>query len=62
MNHNILNSVEMATIFHLPDQNSIPTSKVKRQLSKQVDGPTELIDDGLLLGINEYRGVKRRFA
>lgn len=59
VNHNILNSVEMATIFHLPDQNSIPTSKVKRQLSKQVDGPTELIDDGLLLGINEYRGVKK---
>lgn len=57
--HNILNSVEMATVFHLPDQNSIPTSKVKRQLSKQVDGPTELIEDGLLLGVNEYRGVKK---
>lgn len=57
--HNVLNSVEMATIFHLPDQNSIPTSKVKRQLSKQVDGPTELMDEGLLLGVNEYRGVKK---
>lgn len=56
---NILNSVEMATIFHLPDQNSIPTSKVKRQMSKQVDGPTELLDEGLLLGINEFRGVKK---
>ena len=59
INHNILNSVEMATIFHLPDQNSIPTSKVKRQMSKQVDGPTELMDEGLLLGVNEYRGVKK---
>lgn len=56
---NILNSVELATIFHLPDQNSIPTSKVKRQMSKQVDGPTELMTEGLLLGINEYRGVKK---
>ncbi len=56
---NILNSVEMATVFHLPDQNSIPTSKVKRQMSKQVDGPTELLDEGLLLGINEYRGLKK---
>ena len=55
----ILNSVEMATIFHLPDQNSIPTSKVKRQMSKQVDGPTELMDDGLLLGVNEFRGIKK---
>lgn len=57
--HNILNSVEMATVFHLPDQNSIPTSKVKRQMSKQVDGPTELLDEGLLLGVNEYRGIKK---
>ncbi len=57
--YNILNSVEMATVFHLPDQNSIPTAKVKRQMSKQVDGPTELMDEGLLLGVNEYRGVKK---
>lgn len=56
---NILNSVEMATIFHLPDQNSIPTSKVKRQMSKQVDGPTDLMDEGLLVGVNEYRGIKK---
>lgn len=59
ISHNILNSVEMATIFHLPDQNSIPTSKVKRQMSKQVDGPTELMEEGLLLGVNEYRGIKK---
>ena len=56
---NILNSVEMATIFHLPDQNSIPTSKVKRQMSKQVDGPTDIVDEGTLLGVNEFRGVKK---
>lgn len=56
---NILNSVEMATIFHLPDSNSIPTSKVQRQLSKQVDGPTDLIENGILLGVNEFRGVKK---
>lgn len=56
---NILNSVEMASIFHLPDQSSIPTSKVKRQMSKQVDGPTDLMDDGLLIGVNEYRGIKK---
>lgn len=59
VNSNVLNSVEMATIFHLPNQNAIPTSKVKRQLSKQVDGPTELMEEGLLLGVNEYRGVKK---
>jgi hypothetical protein len=52
----ILNSVEMATIFHLPAQNSIPTSQVERQLTKQVDGPARLVEDGVLLGINEFRG------
>lgn len=56
---NILNSVELATIFHLPDQGSIPNSQVKRQMTKQVDGPTEVMDQGMLLGYNEYRGVKK---
>ena len=56
---NVLNTVELATIFHLPDQNSIPTSQVQRQMSKQVDGPTQVMDEGLLLGYNEFRGVKK---
>lgn len=59
VNQNILNSVELATIFHLPDQSNIPTSQVHRQMAKQVDGPTELMDEGLLLGYNEFRGVKK---
>lgn len=56
---NILNTIELATIFHLPDQSSIPTSQVQRQASKQVDGPTEIMDEGFLLGYNEFRGVKK---
>jgi hypothetical protein len=56
---NILNSVELATIFHLPNQNSIPTSQVQRQMSKQVDGPTQVMDEGFLLGYNEFRGIKK---
>jgi hypothetical protein len=56
---NILNSVELATLFHLPTQNTIPTSQVVRQASKQVDGPTEIMDEGLLLGYNEFRGTKK---
>ena len=59
VNRNVLNSVELATLFHLPDQNSIPTSQVKRQMSKQVDGPTQLMEEGLLLGYNEFRGIKK---
>jgi hypothetical protein len=56
---NVLNTVELATIFHLPDQSNIPTSQVKRQMSKQVDGPTELMDEGVLLGYNQFRGLKK---
>lgn len=56
---NILNSIELASVFHLPDKESIPTSQVQRQMSKQVDGPTQVMEDGLLLGYNEFRGVKK---
>ncbi|MEO8691182.1 MAG: TraM recognition domain-containing protein [Candidatus Saccharimonas sp.] len=59
VNRNVLNSVELATLFHLPDQNSIPTSQVQRQMSKQVDGPTQVMEQGLLLGYNEFRGIKK---
>ena len=59
VNTNILNTVELATIFHLPNQSSIPTSQVTRQMDKQVDGPTQLMDEGFLLGTNEFRGTKK---
>ncbi len=58
-NQSILNSVELATIFHFPDQNSIPTSQLERQASKQVDGPRNVSEEGLLLGYNVFRGVKK---
>ncbi len=60
ISNNVLNTVELATLFHLPDQNSIPTSQVKRQMSKQVDGPTQVMDEGFLLGYNEFRGIKKQ--
>jgi len=59
-NGNILNSVEMATLFHLPSQNAIPTSQVERQLTKQVDGPAKLSEEGILLGVNEFRGEQKQ--
>ncbi|MBR2588817.1 ATP-binding protein [Candidatus Saccharibacteria bacterium] len=55
----ILNSMELATIFHLPSQSSIPNSQVERQLTKQVDGPAKLVTDGVLLGVNEFRGQRK---
>lgn len=55
----ILNSVELASIFHLPEQSSIPSSQVERQLVKQVDGPAKLMTEGTFLGTNEFRGNKK---
>lgn len=55
----ILNSVELATIFHFPDQRNIPTSQLSRQDSKQVDGPRNVPEEGLLLGYNVFRGAKK---
>jgi hypothetical protein len=59
INQNVLNTVELATLFHLPSQHAIPTSQVQRQAVKQVDGPTQVMDEGFLLGVNEFRGTKK---
>lgn len=56
---NILNAVELATLFHFPEQKSIPTTQLERQTSKQVDAPRNMPDEGTLLGYNIFRGVKK---
>jgi len=58
-NKTVLNSVELATLFHFPDEGNVPTSQLTRQGSKQVDGPRNIPDEGLLLGYNVFRGVKK---
>lgn len=58
----ILNSIELATLFHLPDSSSVSTSQVSRQHSKQVDGPRNVPDDGLVLGYNVFRGAKKKIV
>ena len=55
----VLNTLELASIFHLPSQASIPSSGVERQMTKQVDGPATLIKDGVLIGRNVYRGATK---
>ncbi|MBR5939514.1 DUF87 domain-containing protein, partial [Candidatus Saccharibacteria bacterium] len=59
LSSSILNSVELASIFHLPEQSAIPNSQVERQLTKQVDGPAKLAAEGLFLGTNEFRGNRK---
>lgn len=56
---NILNSIELASLFHFPQQEDIPTSQLSRQESKQVDGPRNVPEQGLLLGYNIFRGIKK---
>lgn len=58
-NSMILNTIELASLFHLPDQTNVPSSQVERQHFKEVDGPSQIMDQGLLLGYNSYRGRKK---
>lgn len=55
----VLNSVELSTLFHLPDRQSSALSSIERQSFKQVDGPSKLAESGVLLGYNVFRGVKK---
>lgn len=58
-NKTVLNTIELATLFHFPDQSNVPTSQLSRQESKQVDGPRNIPEKGLLLGYNVFRGVNK---
>ena len=58
----VLNTVELASLFHLPDAANIPTTQLIRQPSKQVDGPRNLPSDGLILGHNVFRGQQRQVS
>ena len=59
VNKSILNTTELATIFHIPNQSNIPTSQLSRQAFKQVDAPRDFLQEGLLLGHNVFRDQKR---
>ena len=56
----VLNTIELASLFHIPDQSHIPTTQLERQASKQVDGPRDMAEGGLLLGENVFRGNMKK--
>ncbi len=56
---NILNSIELASLYHFPQEDDIPTAQLSRQDSKQVDGPRNMPEQGVLLGYNIFRGTKK---
>ena len=53
----ILNTEELASIFHLPTKFNL-TPNIKWLGAKQAPAPVNVPAKGLLLGINDYRGVK----
>jgi hypothetical protein len=54
----ILNSEELATIFHFPNR-QITTPHIRWVYSKTAPAPSQIPTEGLYLGISKYRGVKR---
>lgn len=58
-NHtSILNSEELATIFHFPNK-QITTPHIFWLNAKTAPAPSEIPTEGLYLGVSSYRGVKR---
>jgi len=58
-NHpSILNSEELATIFHLPNK-QITTPHIYWLNAKTAPAPAQIPNEGLHLGVSSYRGIKR---
>ncbi|KKR72858.1 MAG: hypothetical protein UU16_C0036G0008, partial [Candidatus Woesebacteria bacterium GW2011_GWA2_40_7] len=58
-NHtSILNSEELATIFHFPNR-QITTPHIFWLNSKTAPAPAQIPTEGLYLGVSNYRGIKR---
>lgn len=55
----VLNSVELATIFHLPSEVIEMTAQVERKGMKEVIAPAGLSEEGLILGTNFYQGHEK---
>jgi len=58
-NQSILNSEELATIFHLPNK-TVETPHIFWLAAKSAPAPAEIATSGLYLGKSVYRGVERR--
>jgi hypothetical protein len=54
----LLNTEELTSIFHFPVETT-ETPQIQRLESKEAPAPTQLPQEGLLLGYSKYRGVKK---
>ncbi|MBD3366035.1 DUF87 domain-containing protein [candidate division WWE3 bacterium] len=57
-NVSVLNTEEMATIFHFPN-NEVKTPGIKWLKARKAPAPEDVPNEGLYLGKNSYRGVER---
>ncbi len=57
-NRTILNSEELATIFHFPNK-QVETPHIYWLYSKRAPAPVKIAKEGLYLGKSSYRGVNR---
>lgn len=55
----ILNTTELATIFHLPDISNEIGTPVERKGKKEVSGPADLPTEGVVIGSNFFQGKEK---
>lgn len=55
-NKTVLNSTELAGIFHFPGEDMQVSTPVIRKGAREVAAPADLANEGLILGSNLYRG------
>ncbi|MFA5917513.1 MAG: DUF87 domain-containing protein [Candidatus Gracilibacteria bacterium] len=55
----VLNTEEIASLFHFPHSKYNKTPEIKWQNFKIVKAPSNIPKEGLLLGYNQHRGIKK---
>lgn len=55
-NKTVLNSTELAGIFHFPGEDMQASTQVIRKGAREVPAPADMSQEGLILGSNLYRG------
>jgi hypothetical protein len=58
-NVSVLNTVELATVFHMPNKN-IETPSILWLTSRRSAAPTNLPESGLYLGKSVFRGIEKK--
>lgn len=56
-NKNVLNTSELATVFHLPREEGTSATPVERTAVREVSAPSNLSLEGVSLGKNMFRGT-----